>query len=69
MYSPAKYQATHPSSGGFAVFPEFDKYSFRPINWYGGWKSERDVVCRASFEIPPKAVSLTSIIPMDSCGG
>lgn len=63
MYSPAKYQATNPSSGGFAVFPEFDKYSFRPINWMEDENQRETLFVGLPSEIPPKAVTLTIYYP------
>jgi hypothetical protein len=62
-YSPEKYQSSNPSSGGFAVFPEFDKYVFRPINWREDEGMKDTLFVGLPSEIPPKAVTLTIYYP------
>lgn len=63
MYSPEQYQASNPSSGGFAVYPEFGKYSFRPINWTEDETLTDTLIIGLPGEIPPKAVTKTIYYP------
>lgn len=63
MFPPAEYQKSGPSSGGFAVYPEFGKYSFRPINWKEDELLTDTLIIALPNEIPPKAVTQTIYYP------
>jgi len=62
-YSPQKYQNSNPSSGGFAVLPEFGKYSFRPINWKEDESLTDTLVVGLPSEIPQSSASFTVYYP------
>lgn len=62
-FSPQEYQNSNPTSGGFAIYPEFGKYSFRPINWVEDELLKNTLFIGLPNEIPPKAVTHTIYYP------
>ncbi len=63
MYSPSDYQNSNPSSGGFAVLPKFDKFTFRPINWVEDSQMENTLFVGLPGEIPESASIYTVYYP------
>lgn len=63
MYPPEKYQESNPASGGFAVFPKFDKFEFRPINWQEDSNLTNTLVVGLPSEIPVSAADVVIYYP------
>lgn len=63
MYPPEKYQESNPASGGFAVFPKFDKFEFRPINWSEDSSLTDTLIVGLPSEIPVSAADVVIYYP------
>ncbi len=62
-FPPEKYQASEPVSGNFLTNQQFDKYSFRPINWSEDSSTQDTLFVGLPSEIPVTEAVFTVYYP------